>query len=68
MGVKEIFPLTLCDKNFDLMLPFAPMFPNYLLSSSCNFSIPIPNVDACIGNLHFGILIRENTLCLIPHS
>jgi len=57
MGVKEIFPLTLCDKKIDLMLPSAPMFPNYLLSFSCNFFILVPNVDVCIGNLHFGILI-----------
>jgi hypothetical protein len=53
MGVKEIFPLTKCDKNFDLMFPFAPMCLDSLFYSSGNSSASTLNVDAYTCSLHF---------------
>jgi hypothetical protein len=68
MGVKKIFPLTKCYRIFNLMLLDLPQHLKILCSSSCNFPIPTLDVDACIGNLHIGILTLEKTLCLTPHS
>jgi hypothetical protein len=59
MGVKEIFPLSKCDKFFDLMFPSIPMCPYSLFYSSNKSSTSTLNVDACISSLHFGILIPK---------
>jgi len=46
MGVKDIFPLTKCDKFFDLMFPSAPMCLDFLFYSSSNSSASTLDVDA----------------------